>query len=97
MPLMSQNNGFEKLTAGGFDKLTAGGFDLRPEDVPAFPETDESGEVDIWLIDTLLDMTPTERLEWHQSFMRFASELRQVRTKEYGFDPADIGALEEAE
>jgi len=72
-------------------------FDLRPEDVQAFPPTDESGEVDLWLIDTLLNMTPTERLQWHASFMRFASEQHRLRTAEYGFDPGDIRALEEAE
>lgn len=72
-------------------------FDLRPEDVPEFPPTDESGEVDIWLIDTLLNMTPTERLEWHQDMIEFAHQQRLLRTKEYGFDPADIRALEEAE
>ena len=83
MPLMSQSPNKE--------------FDLRPEDVPAFPPTDESGEVDICLIDTLLDMTPTERLQWHESFMKFANEQRQLRAKEYGFDPGNIRALEEVE
>jgi hypothetical protein len=91
MPLMSE------ARKNGFDKLTAGEFDLRPEDVPAFPPTDESGEVDISLIDTLLDMTPTERLQWHAEFSEFAEQQRQLRAKEYGFDPADIGPLEETE
>jgi len=83
MPLMSESRNKE--------------FELRPEDVPAFPPTDESGEVDICLIDTLLDMTPTERLQLHAEFSEFAEQQRQQRAKEYGFDPADIGRIEEAE
>jgi len=68
-------------------------FDLRPEDVPAFPPTDESGEVDLWLIDTLLNLTPTERLQWHAEFSEFADQQRQLRAKEYGFDPEEILAF----
>jgi hypothetical protein len=72
-------------------------FCLRPEDVPEFPPTDESGEVDIWLIDTLLDLTPTERLAWHAEFMEFAGQQRQLIIQKYGFDPADIRVPEETE
>lgn len=72
-------------------------FNLKPQDVPRFPPTDESGEVDIWLIDTLLNLTPTQRLERHQAFIDFAACVRQQRVKEYGFDPADVCVAQEVE
>ena len=53
--------------------------------------------MDLSLIDTLLDMTPTERLRWHAEFMEFAAMVREQRTREYGFDPADLRIAEEAE
>jgi hypothetical protein len=71
--------------------------DVRPADVPAFPPTDATGEVDLCLIDKLLDLTPAERLQWHAEFIEFASQQRELRMKEYGFDPADIGVAEEAQ
>jgi hypothetical protein len=69
---------------------------LQREEEP-FAVTDESGEVDLALVDTLLDMTPAQRLQWHAEFAEFAARQRELRTQEYGFDPADVGTDQEAE
>ncbi len=62
--------------------------ELNPADFPAFPPTDESGEVDLSLIDTMLSMTVAERLRWHDEMNEFIAIQRDIRIAKYGFDPA---------
>jgi hypothetical protein len=47
---------------------------------------DENG-VDLSLIDYMLSLTPTQRLESLEQFMAFDDLLTQARIKHYGFDP----------
>ena len=61
---------------------------VSPSRFPQFPPTDESGEVDLSLIDTMLSLTPAERLRWHAEMMEFIELQRQLQIKRYGFDPA---------
>ena len=70
---------------------------LNPADFPAFPPTDESGDVDLSLIDAMLDLTPGERLRQLDEFNQFIASTRNARIKLYGFDPADEGYLAETE
>ena len=62
--------------------------ELNPSDFPAFPPTDDSGEVDLNLIDKMLSLTPAERLRWHDEMNEFIGQQRQLRIAKYGFDPA---------
>lgn len=59
----------------------------RPEDFPEFPPTDESGDVDLTLIDYTLSLTPSERLRRAEEFSHFAEIVRQAGIKYYGMDP----------
>jgi len=68
---------------------------LDPADFPAFPPTDESGDVDLTLIDAMLELTPGQRLRQHDEFNQFFALMRDARIKLYGFDPADEGSLTE--
>lgn len=60
-------------------------------------QTPESAEVDLELIDSLLALTPGQRLRCHAEFLAFAQRRRQALKEEYGFDPWDIRVVEEAE
>lgn len=71
--------------------------ELEAQGLNEFAPADESAEVDLCLIDTLLAMTPAERLRWHAEWMEFADQQRRLRANEYGFDPADLRVAEEAE
>jgi hypothetical protein len=45
---------------------------------PEAPPTDESGDVDLSLIDWMLSLTPTERLRQLQSFVTFIESAKKV-------------------
>jgi hypothetical protein len=47
---------------------------------------DENG-VDLTLIDYMLSLTPTQRLEKLEQLMAFDDMLTAARVKHYGFDP----------
>ena len=70
---------------------------LDPADFAAFPPTDESGDVDLTLIDAMLELTPGQRLRQLDEFNQFVAIARRARIKLYGFDPADEGDLTEAD
>jgi hypothetical protein len=46
--------------------------------------TDESGDVDLSLIEFNLTLTPTQRVEQHYRFRLFMQELRKAGEKLYG-------------
>ena len=53
---------------------------------------DENG-IDLTLIDYMLSLTPTQRLEKLEQLMQFDDALTEARIKRYGFDPrVDIEA-----
>jgi hypothetical protein len=53
---------------------------------------DENG-VDLTLIDYMLSLTPTQRLEALEQLMQFDDALTRARIRHYGFDPrADLEA-----
>lgn len=49
----------------------------EPLEMPDYPPSDESGNVDLWQIQEALNWTPTERIRRHDEFRAF---LRSVRT-----------------
>jgi hypothetical protein len=49
-------------------------------------EQDENG-VDLTLIDHMLSLTPTQRLEALERWLEFDKVLRQASIKFYGYDP----------
>ena len=58
--------------------------DFNPDDVPRFPPTDESGEVDITLIQDNLSKTVAERFEQHYAARLLVEQLRRAGEKFYG-------------
>jgi hypothetical protein len=61
-------------------ELNAAGF-------PDFPPTDETGDVDLTLLDYTLSLTPAERVRQAEEFSRFAEMVRQAGINHYGMDP----------
>ena len=59
-----------------------------------FAEVDESGDVDLSLIEYNLSLTPAERLRRAHSLRLFAEAARADRIRRYGLDPADPPANE---
>jgi hypothetical protein len=57
-------------------------------DLPDFPPTDETGNVDLSLIDAMLDCTPAQRIGRLEGALEFIEAARQWRIKQYGYDPA---------
>jgi hypothetical protein len=56
-----------------------------PEEWPVdVMRTDESGDVDLSLIEYNLSLTPTQRVEQHYQFRLFMQELRKAGEKLYG-------------
>ncbi len=68
--------------------------DFNPAEFPAFPPTDESGDVDITLIDDALAKSVAERFEQHYAARLFAEKLRRAGEKFYGSPAADPETLE---
>ena len=63
-------------------------------DENGFPPTDETGDVDLNLIDYNLSLTPAERLRRAHSLRLFAEAARADRIRRYGLDPADPSTTE---
>ncbi len=59
-----------------------------------FPQTDESGDVDVNQIEWNLRLTPAERLRRADAVREFTEAARRDRIRRYGFDPADAGSAE---
>jgi hypothetical protein len=58
---------------------------MIPPDQPLdVTPTDESGEVDLSLIEYSLSLTPTERVERHYQARRFVQQLREAGRKLHG-------------
>ena len=55
-------------------------------DLPAFPPTDETGDVDMTLIDYNLSLTVAERIRQHGQALKLVQRLEDVRRQWYGFD-----------
>jgi len=58
--------------------------DLKPPDFPDFPPTDESGDVDLSLIDYNLSLTVAERIRQHGEALKLVRRLEEVRRQWYG-------------
>jgi hypothetical protein len=68
--------------------------DLNPADFPDFPPTDESGEVDLSLIDYNLSLTVPERIRQHCEALKLVRRLETVRRQWYGPDDRDPEATD---
>ena len=62
--------------------------DFNPADLPDYPELDETGQVDLSLIDCILDCTPAQRIARFGGVLEVMELARQARIKQYGYDPA---------
>jgi len=62
-----------------------------------FPTLDESGTVDISLVEAMLALTPGERLRRHAALLDLAYEAREIRKKKHGFDPWEVSVPEETD
>jgi hypothetical protein len=60
--------------------------DFNPADLPDYPPTDETGDVDLSLIDYNLSLTPAQRMEEHAAALSLVRALEQARIKRYGQD-----------
>lgn len=64
----------------------------RPE--PRFPEVDDGGTVDLAQIDYNLRLTPVQRLDQLDNWIRFIRAAHRAFRERHGFDPADTDAPE---
>ena len=71
--------------------------ECNPADFPDFPPMDETGEVDLSLVDVMLDYTPAQRISQLEGALEFIELARQWRIKQYGYDPAIDRSLEAPE
>jgi hypothetical protein len=55
-----------------------------PKDLPDFPPTDESGEVDLSQVWYNLSLTPTQRIEQNDRFAEFIEVVREGGRRFYG-------------
>ena len=56
-----------------------------------FPELDDSGTVDLAQIDFNLRLTPSQRLDQLDNWLRFIRRAQRAFRERHGFDPADPG------
>jgi hypothetical protein len=61
---------------------------LSPADFPDFPPMDETGDVDLSVLDCNLRKSVAERLEQHHRALELVRVLQSVRRKQYGPDEA---------
>jgi hypothetical protein len=66
--------------------------DMKQE--PDFPELDESGTVDIAQIEHNLRLTPGQRLDRLDEWIRFIRSAQRSFQRRHGFDPTDLGTPE---
>jgi hypothetical protein len=71
----------------------ASNFAQVPENTPAV-RTDPTGDVDMSLIDYMLSLTPTGRIEANYRAKTLARELRRAARKVYGPAVDSIAPLE---
>ena len=64
----------------------------RPE--PQFPELDDGGGVDLAQIDYNLRLTPAQRLDQLDNWLRFIRDAHRAFRERHGFDPTDLGPAE---
>lgn len=57
--------------------------DFNPADLPLFPPTDETGDVDLWQIQYNLSLTPTQRIEQNDRFAEFVELVREAGRRFY--------------
>jgi hypothetical protein len=58
--------------------------EFKPADLQDFPPTDESGDVDLSLIDHNLSLTVAERIRQHGEALKLVRRLEEVRKYWYG-------------
>jgi hypothetical protein len=60
--------------------------------IPEFPPADETGDVDLSLLECSLRLTPAERAERHYAARVFAERLRKLSREHYGSIIDDLEA-----
>ena len=71
----------------------ANGSDEYATDDFLLPRQDESGDVDLSLIESTLRLSPTERAERHYQARLFAQRLRKIARERYGSVIDDLDAV----
>ena len=61
--------------------------ELNPADFPDFPPTDETGDVDLTLLDYTLSLSASERVRQAEELSQFLELVRQAGIRHYGMDP----------
>ena len=59
-----------------------------------FPKLDESDTVDLGQIDFNLRLTPSQRLDQLDNWLKFIRGAHRAFRERHGFDPADLGSTE---
>ncbi len=59
-----------------------------------FPELDKSQTVDLNQIDFNLTLSPSQRLDQLDDWLRFIRAAHRAFRERHGFDPADLGSAE---
>jgi hypothetical protein len=75
-------------------------MESQPNDdfqMPDFPPTDETGDVDVSLIESNLRLTPAERIERHYGARLFVQRLKRLARERYGPIVDDLEALARSE
>jgi hypothetical protein len=60
--------------------------------MPDFPPTDETGDVDLSLLDTTLRLTPAQRAERHYHARLFVQRMKRLARERYGSTLDDLEA-----
>jgi hypothetical protein len=63
--------------------------ELNPADWPRFPPTDESGDVDLWMLEHNRSLTPAQRLRAHAAALALVRALERARDNRLGRSSAD--------
>jgi hypothetical protein len=61
---------------------------------PQYPRTDDTGDVDISLIELNLELTPAQRIEKHYQARLFVQRLQRIARERYGTIVADPEAAD---
>ena len=66
-----------------YNDFMAAPDDFNLVDLPLFPPTDETGDVDLWQIQYNLSLTPTQRIEQNDRFAEFVELVREAGRQFY--------------
>jgi len=69
-------------------------LEVLPRPLTAFPEMDASGTVDVGQIECNLRLTPAQRLQQLDQWLRFTRAAHRAFRQRHGIDPRDLGTAQ---